>query len=269
MEQSADGLLDRRAVGLETRFFTDTASVFTLVDYDLYHEVLNTTYVMANLRFGDGWSTYANLDHRRSPYITTENALIGQGMNNLGDLEHSYTNSQIQQLADDRTAELTLASLGLDKQVTQRLQIGTDFAYSDYSETPASGDVSATPARQDYYYSLRFRADEIFGTGTYSALYLRYGTGPDSDVSSVYWTNRFTVRNLWHVYPRVRVDYRDFSDLSQTQWTLAPSLLVDYQPRRGMYFELEAGYDETQRQMTAQDMKIVGYYVRFGYRSLF
>jgi hypothetical protein len=190
-------------------------------------------------------------------------------VNNLGDLEQNYTDNQIQQLADDRTAELTLASAGLDKQVTERLQIGGDFSYSDYSETPASGDVSATPSRQDYYYSLRFRADEIFGRQTYSALYLRYGIGPDSDVSSVYWTNRFTFHNVWQIFPRIRFDYRDYSDLGQTQWTAAPSLLVNYRPRSGMYFELEAGYDETQRQMAAQDMNIVGYYVRFGYRSLF
>jgi hypothetical protein len=79
VEQRANGLLDRRAVGLESRFFSKNASVFSLVDYDIYHEALNTTYLMANLRFGTGWSAYANFDHRRSPYITTENALIGQG----------------------------------------------------------------------------------------------------------------------------------------------------------------------------------------------
>jgi hypothetical protein len=269
VEQRADGLLDRRAVGMETRFFTQNVSLFTLADYDLYHEVLNSTYVMGNLRWGAGWSGYANFDHRRSPYILTENALIGQGVGSLGDLENAYDANEIQQLADDRTAEVTLASVGFDKQISTRWGIGSDFAYSDYSSTPASGDVSATPSRADYYYSLRLRADEIYGSQTYSTLYLRYGVGPDSDVSSVYWNNRFTIRTVWQFYPRIRVDYRDFTDLGQTQWTVAPSLRLDYRPRRGMYFELEAGYDQTQREMVADDMRITGYYFRFGYRSLF
>ncbi len=269
MEQRADGLLDRRAVGLETRYFTDSASIFSLVDYDTYHHALNTTYLMANLRVGNGWSAYANVDHRRSPYITTENALMGQGMNNLADLQSAYTDNQIQQLADDRTAELTMASTGFDKRISSRLEMGADISYSDYSSTPASGEVTATPSRQDYYYSVRFRADEIFGSQTYSALFLRYGVGPDSDVSSVYWNNRFTFANVWQFYPRLRVDYRDFTDLGQTQWTVAPSLRLDYRPRRGMYFELEAGYDRTQRDMTVQDFTMTGYYFRFGYRSLF
>jgi hypothetical protein len=269
VEQEANGLVDRRAVGLETRFFSDTASVFSLVDYDIYHEALNTTYLMANLRFGDGWSTYANLDHRRSPYITTENALIGQGVSNLGDLENTYDDDEILQLADDRTAELTLASVGFDKQVNARFQVGSDVSYSDYAETDASGNVDATPSRQDYYYTVRLRADEIYGGQTYSALYLRYGVGPDSDISSVYWNNRFVIRKTWQFYPRIRVDYRDFSDLGQTQWTVAPSMRLDYRPRQGMYFEFEAGYDRTQREMLTDDMKMTGYYFRLGYRSLF
>jgi hypothetical protein len=100
-------------------------------------------------------------------------------------------------------------------------------------------------------------------------LFLRYGVGPDSHVSSVYWNNRFTFHNVWQIYPRVRVDYRDFTDLDQTQWTVAPSLRLDYRPRQSMYFELEAGYDQTQRQMLDDDMKMTGYYFRFGYRALF
>jgi hypothetical protein len=269
MEQQANGLLDRRAVGMETRYFRENASVFSLVDYDLYHKALNSTYLMANLRFGDGWSTYANFDHRRSPYITTENALIGQGVNNLGDLENTYSDQQILQLANDRTATLTLATVGFDKQVSSRLQVGSDVSYSDYAETEESGDVSATPARQDYYYTLRFRSDDIFGSQTFSALYLRYADGPDSTATSVYWNNRFTFHNVWQLYPRVRVDYRDFTDLGQSQWTIAPSLRLDYRPTRAMYFELEAGYDRTQRDMPVQAMDLVGYYVRLGYRSLF
>lgn len=36
-----------------------------------------------------------------------------------------------------------------------------------------------------------------------------------------------------------------------------------------MWLELEAGYDQTQREMVVNDMKITGYYMRLGYRSLF
>jgi len=271
MEQQANGFLDRRAVGLETRYFRNNFSAFSLLDYDTYHKALNTSYVMLNMRFDDGWSTYLNFDHRRSPYITTENALIGQGVNNLGDLENTYTDQQIQQLAADRTATLTLATLGVDKEISPRLQMGSDVSYSDYAETQQSGNVGATPERRDYYYTLRFRSDDIFGSQTYSALYLRYTDSPDSRASSVYWNNRFTFRNVWQLYPRIRVDYRDFTDLGQSQWTIAPSLRLDYRPTRTMYFELEGGYDRTERdaQVQTQAMDLVGYYVRLGWRTLF
>lgn len=271
MEQQANGLLDRRALGLETRYFRDNLSAFSLLDYDTYHKALNTSYVMVNLRFENGLSTFLNFDHRRSPYITTENALIGQGVSSLGDLENTYTNQQIQQLADDRTATLTIGTVGLDTEISPRLQVGTDVSYSDYAETQASGNVGATPERRDYYYTLRFRSDDVFGSQTFSALYLRYTDSPDSNASSVYWNNRFTFRNVWQLYPRIRVDYRDFTELGQTQWTVAPSLRLDYRPTRTMYFELEGGYDRTERdaQLPTQAMDLVGYYFRLGWRTIF
>ena len=271
IEQQANGLLDRRAVGMETRFFRNNVSVFSLLDYDTYHQALNTSYLMVNYRFENGLSAYVNLDHRRSPYITTENALIGQGVNNLGDLENTYTNQQIEQLADDRTSTLTVGTFGVDKNITQRFALGGDLSYSDYAQTQASGNVAATPSRQDYYYTLRFRLDEIFGAQTYSAIYLRYTDSPDSRATSVYWNNRFTFRNVWQLYPRIRIDYQDFSSVGQTQWRISPSLRLDYRPTRSMYFEFEGGYDSTRRdaQVSSQSMDLTGYYVRLGYRTLF
>jgi hypothetical protein len=254
---------------METRYFKENVSAFSLFDYDTYHKVLNTSYLMLNLRFDDGLSAYATFDHRRSPYITTENALIGQGVNSLSQLETTYDTRQIEQLADDRTATLTLGSVGFDKDLSSRLQVGADVSYSDFSQTQTSGNVSGTPEQQDFYYTLRFRSDEIFGSQTYSALYLRFADGESSQTSSVYWNNRFTFRNVWQLYPRVRVDYRDFTDSGETQWMVVPSLRLDYRPTRNMNFELEMGYDRTRRDMPVQSMDIVGYYVRLGYRSLF
>jgi len=271
IEQQANGLLDRRAVGIETRYFRDNMSAFSLLDYDTYHKALNTSYLMLNYRFESGLTSYATFDHRRSPYITTENALIGQGVNNLGDLENTFTNEQIQQLADDRTSTLTLATVGLDKEISPRFQVGSDISYSDYAQTQASGNVAAIPSQQDYYYTLRFRSDEIFGSQTYSVLYLRYAHGGDSQMSSIYWNNRFTFLSVWQFYPRIRVDYRDFTNTGDSQWTIAPSLRLDYRPTRTMYFEFEAGYDRTERdaQVQTQAMDLVGYYVRLGWRTLF
>ncbi len=271
IEQQANGLLDRRAIGMETRYFRDNMSAFSLLDYDTYHKALNTSYVMLNVRFENGLTSYATFDHRRSPYITTENALIGQGVSNLGDLESTYSNQQIEQLADDRTSTLTLATVGFDKEVSPRLQIGSDISYSDYAETQASGNVAAVPSQQDYYYTLRLRSDEIFGSQSYSALYFRFADGDDSRMSSIYWNNRFTFFSQWQFYPRIRVDYRDFTNTGDSQWTVAPSMRLDYRPNRNMYFEFEAGYDKTQRDsnIQMQQMDIIGYYVRLGYRTLF
>ena len=93
----------------------------------------------------------------------------------------------------------------------------------------------------------------------------------DSRATSVYWNNRFTFRNVWQLYPRICIDYQDFSSVGQTQWRISPSLRLDYRPTRSMYFEFEGGYDSTRRdaQVSSHSMDLTGYYVRLGYRTLF
>jgi hypothetical protein len=164
---------------------------------------------------------------------------------------------------------MTLVTVGLDQQVSPRFQVGSDVTYSDYAETEASGDVPATPAREDWYYTLRLRGDEVFGARTYSALYLRYADSADGAISSVFWSNRFSPLAALNLYPRIRFDYRDYDAIGQDQWTVAPSFKLDYRPRRSVFFELEAGYDHSVRSMPVDDMTMDGYYVRLGYRTIF
>jgi len=77
--------------------------------------------------------------------------------------------------------------------------------------------------------------------------------------------------SVWQFYPRIRVDYRDFTNTGDSQWTVAPSLRLDYRPTRTMYFEFEGGYDRTERdaQLQTQAVDLVGYYIRLGWRTLF
>ncbi len=51
VEQRVDGVLDRRAVGGELRYFRDTWSVFGLLDYDIHFTELNTALVQTNWNY--------------------------------------------------------------------------------------------------------------------------------------------------------------------------------------------------------------------------
>jgi len=269
VEQQVDGLTDRRAVGFEARYLRDAATAYALVDYDIYHDALNNAYVFTNAQLPGDVRAYASFDYRRSPYIATQNALIGQPFDDISDLEREFAARDILKLANDRTAELTYVTLGADKDLGERYHVGFDVAYSDFSETPTSGNVSGFPERVDYYYTARIRADEIFGPGSFTSLQLRYMDGEDSTAESIYFSNRFRLGTAWYLYPRIRADLRQFAASDQEQRTIAPSLRLDYHFGHASAFELETGYEWTTRMLESDDFDIDGYFLRAGYRLLF
>ncbi len=269
IEQQIDGFTDRRAVGMEAHYYRDNGTLFSLVDYDIYHEELNNVYLFGNYVVPSDMQLYASFDYRRSPYISTQNALIGQPFDDLSQLEREFANREILDLANDRTAEVSFISVGGDKDLSERYQIGFDVGYSDFSETPSSGDVAGYPAREDLYYTLRFRANELFGAGSYSSIYLRYVDSEDSSTRSAYLANRFRIGQSWYLYTRMRGDFREFQSSDQEQWIVAPSIRLDYRWNQRATLEVETGYEWTTRTMPNDQFKMNGYFIRGGYRWLF
>lgn len=269
IEQQADGLTDRRAVGAEMRYYGRRLTLFNLVDYDVYHEVLNNVNLIAYLDLGEAWRLHGSYDHRRSPYLTTENALIGQGLNDLSELEQDYASQEILELANDRTATADLASLGVDRSFGDRYLATVNVSYSDYSETQASGDVPATASRSEFYYTGQLRADDAFGAGSFASVQLRYVDGETADFYTAYLMTRLPLSAHLYLDPRLRYDYRDYRLDGQTQSQILPSLRLGYRNARRFDLEIEVGYEWTRRELALFDLDATGYYVRAGYRSQF
>ena len=269
IEQRLFDVTDRRALGAEARYYGDRLTAFSLLDYDIYHDVLNNAQLITHLDLDNGWRVHGTADYRRSPYLTTENALIGQGFDDLTDLEREYADREILDLANDRTATVRQGSIGVDKAFAERFQWNVDVSVSDYSETQASGDVAAIPARTDVYYLSQLRVEDLFGAGSFGSLQLRYVDGETSDAVSTYLVSRFMVTDRFRVYPRLRYDVWDYHDTGQSQTKLLPSLRLEYRWPRVFSLELEVGHDWTRRELVGSDLESTGYFVRVGYRSLF
>ena len=64
---------------------------------------MNTFIFTSNWVFPDTSSLFANVDIRKSPYLSTSNALQGQTAQSITELLNTYTEDEIKQLALDRT----------------------------------------------------------------------------------------------------------------------------------------------------------------------
>jgi hypothetical protein len=240
--------------------------MFSLVDYDLHHKALNNLTVSGNLRLGRSQLS-ASYEHRKNPYLTTRNALMGQRFDDLTTLEEAILDITLDELAADRTASSDTIRLGVNTRFGRRWSVSADVMSSRFASTEGSLDVPGLESNQTLYSSLQVRSADVFGRGSYSAMTVRVADSQTSATTSLYWDNRMSLGSRFYLYPRFRVDHRTFERSGDEQWSLRPSLRLDYRPSRRVRFELESGYQWTTREMLDEDLSITGLFVRAGYRA--
>lgn len=268
VQQYADDQLDRQAIGLQSQYYTERFMLFSLVDYDVHHAALNNLTLTGNFTFGRS-QLNASYEHRKNPYLTTRNALMGQTFDDLTELEEILLDLTLEQIADDRTATSDAIRVGWNQRLGDRWTLSADVIATDFSSTEASADVLGFDAQKTLYSSVQIRSSDIFGRGSYSGLMLRQADSETSDTTSLYWDNRFRFSDSWFLYPRFRVDHRSFVRTDDEQWTFRPSLRIDYRMSRSIRFELESGYEWSTRDFADRTVDITGLFLRAGYRAFF
>jgi tetratricopeptide (TPR) repeat protein len=168
LNQVADGISDRESVGGEMRYFDSMKSLFALLDYDILYDELNVFLLSGNMRFKDNSSLYFNIDNRRSPLLSTFNALQGQGLvaNSLDDLRGIYKEDELRRIALDRSLGTETYSVGGTKTLSKKLQLTADVTMSSQDGAPASAGVEAIdPTGNQFFYTLQFIGSELFMKG--------------------------------------------------------------------------------------------------------
>ena len=267
IDQANEDLIGRRAVGGEFRYFTAERSLLGLVDYDIHYEKLNTFLLIGNLNLPGGLSLNAQFDYRASPFLTTQNALQGQAITSLTALQASFTDDEIYQLAEDRTAESTSLTLGASKPLTDQLQLSGDVTLTELSDTPASGGVAAVPGTGvDKYYNLQLIGNNLLKPGDITVAGVRYSDTTNVNTTTLSLNTRYPITRFWRVNPRVRLDYKDRVTNNSTEWIFVPSLRMDYLLQRKYYFEVEVGGEYSELDGPGLSDTTSTYYFTAGYR---
>jgi len=268
VQQDFDGILDRQAIGLQSQLKSDQLALFTLVDYDLHYGELNNLTVTGNFQAGRTEAS-ASYEHRKSPYLTTRNALIGQPYDSLSDLEQAIVDLQIEDIANDRTATSETVRVAANTPLSRNWAVTVDLVATHFSRTETSADVIGIEPFETIYGSIQLRATDLVGTGSYSALTVRQADSDTSASTSLFWDTRFAVAERWWLFPRLRMDHRSFDETGDTQWTARPSLRVDFRFSRRVRFEFEGGYLWSERDTFVGNLEMTGTFLRAGYHASF
>ncbi len=151
IDQTTEGITNRRAVGAEARYSDERGSLYALLDYDQLFHALNAFSVQASIQ-GPGQTTYTVLiDTRKAPSLQMTNALISTGASSLKTLLQMQTLAEVLASASLTTAQARQVLFSVSRPISDKWQATGDFRFSDIGALPAVGNFDATPATGAQY----------------------------------------------------------------------------------------------------------------------
>ena len=272
MQQMVDDMVDRQAIGGEVRYFRPSFNVFSVLDYDTSYNELNIFLLNANWIKPNQGSLYTTIDIRKVPYLSTSNALQGQPFLTIEDLLQVFSQDQVRQLAQDRTASSQTFTFGGSKQLHGFLkgygqyQVSGDFTINNTSGMPASGGIPEIPASgNNYFFGGQFIGNSIIKRGDTSILSLRFGLTETARDISLTFDTRYPITQRLRFNPRFRYLNREGLVNDSSLNTIRLSAKADYQVK-SVNFEGELGVDFTNDDISGELMRSRGIFAYAGYR---
>ncbi len=277
IEQVVDSITDRQAVGGELRYFDPGKSIFTLVDYDIFYNQLNTVQLLGNWSITDRTVLNILADYRNSPILTTSNALSGQGLiaETIEDLLQSMSEEDIYSLAQDRTADNRLLTLGVAHTLSDHWQFSGDVTYSNLSDMPGASYPGATPVEpipgtdNEYFYTMQMIGSNLLLEGDLNIFGLRFINATVTDTTSLSVNARYPIGKDFRINPRLRIDFRRNLMDNTEQYIYRPSARLTWNVRRRFRIDAELGGEWSDREIVTGSQTSSGYYLNLGYRADF
>ncbi|MFQ5481601.1 MAG: hypothetical protein ACE5ER_02485 [Nitrospinaceae bacterium] len=270
INQKAEDITDRRAVGGEVRYFQQDHSFYTLVDYDVSYNELNIFLFNGNWTFPTKTRLNFTFDLRKSPFLSSSNALIGQTAEDINALQLLFTEDEIRQLAVDRTAESRSLNFSLTQDLTENYQLTGEFSVNRLSGPRASGGVLATdPTGNEFFSSLQLVATSLFMADDVNIFNLRFTDTSSSNAYVFSANSRYLITRDFRVNPRFRVDFREDKGGGNERTRVVPSLRLDYRVQKWLRLEVEGGTELREDQVFNDTQSTKSFFVFAGYRAFF
>ncbi len=272
---------DRQAIGLDINYTNKRQVFFAMLDYDTLFSELNLLSVIGNITTEDATSYNFSFDHRTSPWLFTSNAtaLANDNITTINSLEvlrsspYNYSESQIQQMAVDRSAKSTTASFGVNKTLDEKYQINADMVATKTDATVSSFGIPSIPATStEIFINTQLIINKMWQENDISIFGVRYSDNTNSNTISLTANSRVPWKDLWRMNPRIRIDLRSYSNntLVSSEWKLFPSFNMSYRYTRKINFELDTGFSINNRTLKPSGNEQDTYYfVSAGYRMEF
>lgn len=265
IDQSNYNLTDRQAVGTQIQYFDDFKSFFAAVDYDTFYQELNQATFLGTWRIKQSSSINITANYRKAPLLTTNNALIGQPVETIEELQQLFTGEEIYQLARDRTADYKSLVIAASTFLTKRYQLNGDITVSETDGTVSSGGVEAIAGTGiETLFNTALVINNFFTDNDITIFGARYMDLSTAEIVQLNFSSNFNLSKAWRLNPRLVLDSRDnVNGTSRT--TVKPRLIINYRPVRSFKLELDMGYEVAETEGAGNTINDDVFYAYFGY----
>lgn len=253
IQQKIDGEIDRRAIGLDLRWFEGGATVFSQFDYDTTIRGLNIATVQGTLIGADNVVWNALYDRRALTTLALGNALTFGDPSQPGVLfrriAERLLGTTVEALRDQirrTTPMVTQAQLGVTKPWTRNWQTGLSVQLTSTGAIPPVPEVAGFEQGRPATGNIVTTSAQLIGLNLYSArdthvLSTSVIRSPTLQGLLVAYNNSSFVAEVWQLEPSLQF-YRDRLDGSRsTRWT--PGLRITYRGWKRLAIESALTYE--------------------------
>ena len=239
IEQRIDGEVDRRAIGLDLRYFNAGLAVFSQFDYDVAIGGLNVATVQGTYISPDN-TVYTGLyDRRTLATLSLGNALTfsdpanpNQLYTRINDRLANTTVEALRDLVKRITPILTQAQIGITKPINAHWQTGASLQLTDTGAIPPVLEVPGFEEGRPATGNIVTASAQLIGLNLYStrdthvmALSVIRSTNLDGLVLA--YNNSSYVWQDWQLEPSLQY-YRDSTPLGNRSQRWTPGLRLTY-----------------------------------------
>ena len=244
VQQVADGLVERRGIGGEVRYFNGDNFWLASLDYDtVYHQ---TTLAMLQGSVTVGSYTFNTLlDHRNSTILGAEYAISSVvGALSVSDLRQRLSSGEIYNLVKSVVPQTDTAMVGITKDFGEYWKLSGDIRAMYIGPTDGNAVIAAQPEMKDNY-TITLQAvgtGIVWGNDTF-ILMTSHVEDPRYTANNVSATHSIPI-DRWHLTNTIRY-YEENQGNNLGSTSVNPVVRLQYQLQPNMSVEAELNVNRT------------------------
>jgi tetratricopeptide (TPR) repeat protein len=267
VEQTTESISDRRAIGAEVRYFGESLSMFTQLDYDINFNELNALTLQGSFQGPYDTTVTMLVDDRKAPSLQLSDALISLGGSSLKTLLETHSLGELQASALATAAQARQAMVSFSRALSSKWQGSMDLRYSEVGALPAVGNFQAQPATgAQYNVSFQLTGSNLYSSRDINGFNVSQITSDTINGTQLAYNNLTGfMGNRMSLEPSIR--YYTQTDNTQTKISrISPGLRVSYKLSDRASLMAEGIYETSQTDGLTNHETSESYFFYLGYR---